>query len=255
MIRFVFTYKTGSSITFDTQQFSTITESESYFFKFLEFEEVTFQTKDGDKHVPIKDIDQMIIQECDDSGLVKNYNEYMFNFNQRFISVKNGTNSEVNYYNFSDFMNGDANMGLFSSAAKEEDVIEQPNVDVSSSEDSTDQNIVKFPTTETVTEQSISVTSDKTVTINADELVKKESEVMADEIKPVEETPVVEGAIPEKAMNFREKFLDRENKCDAWENTIIEKMDRRITKMEEFAGILDKENMVFEDFKSEKLGQ
>lgn len=76
---------------------------------------------------------------------------------------------------------------------------------------------------------------------------------MADEIQPTE-TPVDPNPIPVKAQNFREKFLDRENQADAWENTIIEKMDRRIEKLKSFADVLDGENNYLEDFKAEKLG-
>jgi septin family protein len=60
--------------------------------------------------------------------------------------------------------------------------------------------------------------------------------------------------ISEKRKTFREKFLEREALGDSWENTIIEKEDKRNKILEDFAQALDKENEILEEFKKDKLG-
>lgn len=79
------------------------------------------------------------------------------------------------------------------------------------------------------------------------------------EEKIVEDSKVADvtddNKINEKFQSFREKFLDRESQADSFENEIIEKMDRRVAKLKEFAQVLDGENDYLEEFKKEKLGQ
>lgn len=124
---------------------------------------------------------------------------------------------------------------------------EETNVEPEPSSDSSGIPSTPYP------EQSNSVLVDTT---EIQKTETKDNEMVAEAVvQDNQEVVTTTDPIPVKAQNFREKFLDRETKADAFENTIIEKMDRRIAKLENFAKVLDGENDYLDEFTAEKLGQ
>lgn len=111
---------------------------------------------------------------------------------------------------------------------------------------------VQYVTTEEETQGIIipeEVVNVEVNTMPEEEILTEDEEfVVAEVVNP-------DNKINEKFVSFREKFLDLESKADSFENSIIEKMDRRVAKLKEFAEVLDGENDYLDEFKQEKLGK